>query len=192
MDDPVHLSAAALTRIKHFMEMEQYPAAYQIIIDETVKASYSGRKWFIAASSVNQGKGYTSAFIKTYTQLAKLLNNETCHTFTDDELQRASNEIAKAVLKRIIDQKGVLPTFEEIMEIDSETAITTLKLTPTQWAGTPVAPLAGYRGPIPDMAHDWLIVFRASYHAVLSAIFDGTADYIQAFFQRLIKREQEL
>jgi hypothetical protein len=119
-----------------------------------------------------------------------LLNNDICHTFSDQELQVASDAIATAVLARIIDQDGLLPAFEEIMEIDSGTAIMTLKLTPTQWAGTPVAPLAGYKGPVPKMAHDWLIVFQASYHAVLSAIFDGTADYTHTFFKRLIKHKE--
>jgi len=191
MDEKMFLSSTALSRIKQLTALQQYPQAYQVIFDETEEAGYSGRKWFSAAAGVNQGKGYVSAFIKTYTQLAKLLNNEICHTFSDQELQAASDAIATDVLARIIDQGGLLPTFEEIMEIDSGTAITTLKLTATQWAGTPVAPLAGYKGPVPTMTHDWLIVFQASYHAVLSAIFDGTTDYTYAFFKRLIKQKDQ-
>jgi hypothetical protein len=77
------------------------------------------------------------------------------------------------------------------MEIDSGTEIISLKIMPIQWAGTPVSPLVGYKGPVPKMTHDWLIVFQASYHAVLSSIFDGTADYIHAFFKHLIKHEEK-
>ena len=76
-----------------------------------------------------------SAFIKTYTQIAKLLNNEICQTFSDHDLQQASNEIAKTVLGGIVANEGCLPDFETIMKTDANTAIMTLQLTPIQCAG---------------------------------------------------------
>lgn len=185
------LSPAALEQIKADLGRQRYPDAYQVIIDETAATHYDGNKWFVAAASVNEGKGFVSAFIKTYTQIAKLLNNEICQTFSDPELQHASNEIAKTVLGGIVANKGCLPAFETIMKTDANTAIMTLKLTPIQWAGTPVSRFAGHKGPVPGVAHDWLIVFRSTYHAVLSSIFDGTADHIKMFFGRITKGEND-
>jgi len=167
MNEIDRLSPHSLDQIKQLMGLKKYPQAYQVIIVETAKTSYSRRKWFTAATGGNQATGYVSAFIKTYTQLSKLLNNEKCLTFTDHELQLASDQIAKTVLTQIINQDGLLPSFEEIMIMDFGTAIKTLKLTPIQWAGTPLAPLSGFKDPKPKLTHDWLIVFQASYHAVL-------------------------
>jgi hypothetical protein len=185
------LSPAALEQIKVNLDRQSYPDAYQIIIDETAATDYDGRKWFVAAASVNEGKGFVSAFIKTYTQIAKLLNNEICQTFSDHDLQQASNEIAKTVLGGIVANAGCLPDFETIMKTDANTAIMTLKLTPIQWAGTPVSRFAGHKGPLPGVAHDWLIVFRSTYHAVLSSIFDGTADHVKMFFSQITNRNYD-
>lgn len=189
--EPFRLSPAAVDQIKAHLGRQRYPDAYQVIIEETAATEYDGRKWFVAAASVNEGKGFVSAFIKTYTQIAKLLNNEICQTFSDPELQQASNEIAKTVLGRIVANEGRLPDFETIMKTDANTAIMTLKLTPIQWAGTPVSRFAGHQGHVPGVAHDWLIVFRSTYHAVLSSIFDGTADHIKTFFGQLTQRDHD-
>lgn len=160
-----------------------YSDAYDVIINNTDTHSYDGKKWFIAAVGVNRSAGYASSFIRTYTQIAKLVRTEDKNQVPDDKaINYASDKIARHILSRIIKNQGLLPTFNQLQQIDFKYSSTELNLQPLQWAGTPFGLFPGCHGPVPHKLSDWTLVLRATEYAIVSSVYEGTASYIKSFF----------
>lgn len=126
MPSQFRISEEGTQQIVDFIETQDYPAAYQIIINEMGGTEYTGYDWFYLVQGINENFGYASAYIRSYTWLAEAFgdigNLEEVTLLSSDQLQQASNLIASSVLQGIVDREGVLPLEFEIYRDDAALA----------------------------------------------------------------------
>ncbi len=182
MKQIVWLGPEIVDDIKRLFDQRKYADAYDVIINNTDWDQFDGKKWFIAAAGVNRNEGYASSFIKTYTLIANKIQTEGKKNISDLQIKKASNKIAKHILTHVINNKGLVPSFDQLQKIDYEISTTELQLQTLQWAGTPFGIFPGCEGPVPDKLSDWSLVLIATEYAIVSSLYEGSTTYIKSFF----------
>lgn len=88
-------------------------AALDSIVDETVKDSAT---WLVGAIGVNNGGGLFASVIREYNVAQGQLRYGT--TFSEQELNHASNEVGYLVAQQVILKNGLVPTVSQIGDAD--------------------------------------------------------------------------
>lgn len=114
------LAAAQATQLQTLRSADKYAEAYELMetwtrdsADPDVKLVHT---WLLGAADINRGVGPFAALVKAYNQREGLLRGR---PVTDADNQGASNEIARRVINRAIDNSAI-PNFAEIINFDAE------------------------------------------------------------------------
>ncbi|MFS1945096.1 hypothetical protein [Vibrio lentus] len=184
------LTPGQLTLLKKYYEEERYVDAYQVITDN-VSSDYSAYKWFDFAAGINAGEGYASAYIRGYTVIAEALGDvisgEPLTIISSEQLQIASDKIAKSVLEGIILDNGILPDESYIYDVDAQKAKDYLGLNDTEWGGIVPAVIGviDYEGELPEGAKNNTLMVIAAYYSAIYAGASGTLDAVSSLIHEL-------
>ncbi len=178
------LSPEAVKKIDSHLKNNDLISAYQVVNSEMKGTDYSGKTWFDLAEGINNGVGYASAYIRSYTVVAEALGDISEGTFTpltSQELQKASDLIATSVLQGIVDAEGLLPEEYEIYEKDASKAIEILDLEFQEWGGAIAAIIGGidYNGEIDLTAGEVIQTIVSGMLAIDLMVINGTLDELQ-------------
>jgi len=141
----VTLSKKQIENLADLDKTERYLDAYRYLRDITnqaitLSATAEQRQrletfsmWLDRAASINANDGsFSSEFVRGITQEFGALEKK---PISDAAFQKASNNLAAAVIKKVI-KGGGIPTVEDIIQLDVSNAVIELDIDPWCWAGT--------------------------------------------------------
>jgi hypothetical protein len=141
----LNLSADKIRYLQDLQDQKKYPDAYRYLRDLAnqgiVTATTDKQRselstiatWMDRAASINGNDlSFSSEFVRGAT---RAMGEITGTSISEAQFQAASDSLAKAVIKSVI-QVGGIPTAEEIIATDVKTAVEDLHLPDWGWAGT--------------------------------------------------------
>ena len=141
----VDLSKKQIENLADLEKTERYPDAYRYLRDianQAITASVAADQhqrletftmWLDRAASINANDGsFSSEFVRGVTKEFGALEKK---PISDAAFQKASNNLAAAVIKKVITAGGI-PTVEDIIQLDVSKAVVELNIDPWCWVGT--------------------------------------------------------
>ena len=137
-----NLSTNEITQITNFKNAGQYDLAYRYIADRISTAVVNGsmsvetQRWFLWAAEIN---GNAPTLINKYARTFTIMSGALDHvTISNDDFQSASNDIAEAVLGKVLNDGYVPSTPSSIVLEDVAQGAISLGIPDEDFAGTMV------------------------------------------------------